>query len=58
MGAFFPHFCLGAHHARLIIRSLLGKLCECVERIECIAARNYVESEAGYQRKVVTRRWW
>ena len=45
------HFCLGAHHARLIMRSLLAKLCASVQRIECIEARDHIEVEAGYQRR-------
>ena len=46
-----PHFCLGAHHARLIMRSLISTLCRNVGGIKCIEARDHVEREAGYQRK-------
>jgi cytochrome P450 len=46
-----PHFCLGAHHARLIMRSLISTLCKKVGGIECIKARDHVERESGYQRR-------
>lgn len=49
---FGPHLCLGAPHARLIVRSLLKVLCERVERIEILAARDRYETEATYQRRV------
>lgn len=45
------HFCLGAHHARLIMRSLIATLCKHVDGITCIEASDHVEREAGYQRK-------
>jgi cytochrome P450 len=45
------HFCLGAHHARLIMRSLISALCKNAGRIDCLEARDHVEREAGYQRK-------
>jgi len=47
-----PHFCLGAPHARLIIRSLLGKLCERVAAIKLLEARENVEREPEYERRV------
>lgn len=46
------HFCLGAPHARLIIRSLLAKLCERVNTIKLIKATHHVEREAEYERRV------
>ena len=49
MGA---HVCLGAPHARLLIRTLLQK---CVDRLSAVAlldAKEHVESEATYQRTV------
>lgn len=46
-----PHFCLGAHHARLIMRSLISTLCKNVGGIECLEARDHVERESGYQRR-------
>lgn len=45
------HYCLGAHHARLIMRSLISALCKNAGRMECLEARDHVEREAGYQRK-------
>jgi len=44
------HFCLGAAHARLMIRSLLKKLCERVGSISCVEAKAHVENEEAYQR--------
>jgi cytochrome P450 len=46
------HMCLGAPHARLIIRSLLKKLSEHIGSIELIDFDENVEREAQYQRKV------
>jgi len=46
------HFCLGAAHARLLLRTLLQK---CVERVGCITilrAEERVETEECYQRVV------
>jgi cytochrome P450 len=45
------HLCLGAPHARLIIRSLLEALTERIERITVFAAKEHIEHEARYQRK-------
>lgn len=47
---FGAHICLGAAHARLIVRTLLQMLVERVEKIEVIDAREHVEQEAAYQR--------
>lgn len=47
-----PHFCLGAPHARLVIRSLLGKLGQRVATIQLLDARDNVEREPEYQRRV------
>lgn len=47
-----PHNCLGVHHARLLIRTLLRQLAEQVERVELIEARPHVEEEAEYRRRV------
>lgn len=47
---FGTHLCLGAAHARLLLRTLLQ---QCVDRVGSIAlidARERVESEAAYQR--------
>ena len=46
------HFCLGAGHARMIVKLLLQKLSERVERIEIVEAREHVENEAEYERSV------
>ena len=47
---FGPHLCLGAPHARLIVRSLLEALVERVERITVLEAKQHIEHEALYER--------
>jgi len=47
-----PHNCLGVHHARLLIRTLLRKLAEHTGAIQVIEARPHIEDEAAYQRRV------
>jgi cytochrome P450 len=47
---FGPHLCLGAAHARLVVRSLLKCLCEQVGEIVTIDAREKVEREERYSR--------
>jgi cytochrome P450 len=47
---FGPHLCLGAPHARLIVRSLLEALIGRVERITVLKAQEHVEHEASYHR--------
>lgn len=47
-----PHNCLGAHHARLIIRSLLKGLVRQVGVIEIIESQEHVERESHYSRAV------
>ncbi len=47
---FGPHLCLGAPHARLIVRSLLQTLTEGVGRIIVLDAKEHIENEASYQR--------
>lgn len=47
---FGPHLCLGAAHARLVVRSLLKGLCEQVGSIKTIAAEEKVEHEERYDR--------
>jgi cytochrome P450 len=47
---FGPHLCLGAAHARLIVRTLLKCLCEQVSSITTLAAEEKVEREARYNR--------
>ena len=49
---FGPHLCLGAAHARLIVRSMLAKLCHQVARIEIIDAEDHLETEEKFTRSV------
>jgi cytochrome P450 len=49
---FGPHLCLGAAHARLIVRSLLQALAARVARITVLDAKPLVEHEAAYDRPV------
>ena len=46
-----PHFCLGAGHARLVLRSLLESLCARVGSIRRLEACPHIEVEAAYQRR-------
>jgi cytochrome P450 len=47
---FGTHLCLGAPHARLVVRSLLKCLCEQIAGITTLAATEKVEREEGYNR--------
>jgi len=47
---FGPHLCLGATHARLILRTLLRLCAARVQGITLISARERVEHEAAYDR--------
>jgi cytochrome P450 len=47
---FGTHLCLGAPHARLILRTLLRLCCERVSRIEVLDAKERVEHEAKFDR--------
>ncbi len=47
---FGTHLCLGAPHARLIVRSLLKALTARVGRIALLDAKEHIEREAHYQR--------
>jgi cytochrome P450 len=47
---FGPHLCLGAPHARLIVRSLLEALTGRVERITVLEAKQHIEHEVLYER--------
>ena len=47
---FGAHLCLGAPHARLIVRSLLQALVARVGCINVLDAKEHLENEAGYQR--------
>ena len=46
------HACMGAPHARLILRSLLQTLCATVDRIEILSAEPHYETESEYRRAV------
>ncbi len=47
---FGAHLCLGAPHARLIVRSLLQSVIRQVARITVLEAQDHVENESQYQR--------
>ena len=47
---FGAHLCMGAAHARLMLRTLLQKCTERVAGIQVLAAKERVETEARYQR--------
>lgn len=47
---FGAHLCMGAAHARLILRTLLRLCCERVQSIEILDAQPRVEHEAAYDR--------
>ena len=49
---FGTHLCLGAPHARLILRTLLKQCCERVKRIEILDEKHHVEHEAKYDRTI------
>lgn len=53
---FGPHLCLGAAHARLVVRSLIAILCERVERIETLAVADKYENESSYRRRLAYER--
>lgn len=44
------HLCLGAPHARLVVRTLLQKCCEHVGKITVLKAREHIEHAATYAR--------
>ncbi len=47
---FGHHLCLGAPHARLILRTLLQEICHQVKSLEIVAAQERVEREAKFTR--------
>lgn len=47
-----PHNCLGVHHARLVIRTLLQQLAERVGRLHVVESVPHIEDEATYRRRV------
>lgn len=49
---FGPHLCLGAAHARTVMRALLGTLCDKVARIGLVSKRDRVEHTAAYDRRL------
>jgi cytochrome P450 len=49
---FGPHLCLGAAHARLLLRTLLQKCINRVGRIIVLAAKEHPEIESRYRRVV------
>ena len=49
---FGTHLCLGAPHARLILRTLLKQCCDRVKRIEILDAKEHVEHEPKYDRTI------
>jgi cytochrome P450 len=53
---FGAHLCLGAAHARLVLRTLLQKCIEKVGRLTILDAKEHVENEARYQ-KVLGYEW-
>jgi len=49
---FGEHLCLGAPHARLIVRTLLQKCVDLVESVQVLEAQERVEREERYERVV------
>ena len=49
---FGTHLCLGAPHARLIVRTMLKLLTEKVAKIEVLETKEMLEEEAKYTRQV------
>ena len=49
---FGPHLCLGAAHARLIVRTLLNTLCDQVARIDVLEQTWKSETEPSYVRRL------
>lgn len=47
---FGEHLCLGAPHARLIVRSLLQALTQRVAKVTVLEAKEHVEHESAYDR--------
>lgn len=48
---FGPHICLGVHHARLLVRTLLAALAERVSAIEIHEAEPHVETREDFERR-------
>ena len=49
---FGDHLCLGAAHARLLVRTLLEQCSRRVERVVVLRAAEHVEAESAYRRTV------
>jgi len=49
---FGEHLCLGAPHARLLLRTLLQKCVELVDGMEVVSAEERTETEHSYERKL------
>ncbi len=49
---FGAHLCLGAHHARAIMRGLIQKLSTRVSHIEILETKELIEKEPDYTRKI------
>ncbi|MDB4398939.1 cytochrome P450, partial [Akkermansiaceae bacterium] len=49
---FGAHLCLGAHHARAIIRALIKALANHVSQIEILKAEELIEREPDYARMI------
>jgi cytochrome P450 len=49
---FGAHLCLGAPHARTVMRTLLELLCRRVDRIELVSKRDRVEKTPAYERRL------
>lgn len=49
---FGPHLCLGALHARVLLRTLLLKLTQRVATISVLSATERIEKEAEYERQL------
>lgn len=49
---FGEHLCLGAAHARLIVRTLLAELCKKAGRIRILESTDHLECESMFTRKV------
>jgi cytochrome P450 len=53
---FGPHLCLGAAHARLVVRTLLNTLCNQVARIDVLERTWKSETEPSYVRRLAAER--
>lgn len=49
---FGAHLCLGAAHARLLVRTLLERCVAKIDRVEILEAQPHIEREAAYERSV------